>query len=86
MQNNNSQNTIPNKLKEYRVKAGLTQFDVMLKLGVRSTDRISKWEKGRKYPNVVNLLKLAKIYNVHPIELYPEIGLPQILPEDLPRE
>jgi transcriptional regulator with XRE-family HTH domain len=86
MQNNNSQNTITNKLKEYRIKAGLTQFDVMLKLGVRSTDRISKWERGRKYPSVVNLLKLAKIYNVHAIELYPEIGLPQTPQGDPPRE
>jgi transcriptional regulator with XRE-family HTH domain len=90
MKNYDLQNMIPNKLKECRVKAGMTQFDVMLKLGVRSTDRISKWERGTKYPNVVNLLRLAQIYNVLPGELYPEINQEfldsQKLPEDLPHE
>ena len=70
-------NNIPNKIKEYRIKAGLTQFDVMLKLGVKSTDRISKWECGSKYPSMMNLLKLAKILDVQARELYPEIGLSQ---------
>lgn len=62
-----------NKLKECRLKAGLTQFDVMLRLGFRSTDRVSKWERGSRYPNLINLFKLAKIYNVPPGEFYPEI-------------
>lgn len=75
MKNNNLQNTIPNNLKEYRVRAGLTQFDVMLRLGLKSNDRISKWERGTKYPNVINLLRLAKIYDVHPGELYPKTVL-----------
>ena len=57
MKNNNLQNTIPNKLKEFMIKADLTQFDVMLKLGVRSTDRISKWEKGKKDPAGKNKAK-----------------------------
>jgi transcriptional regulator with XRE-family HTH domain len=51
MKNNNSQNTITNKLKECRVKAGLTQFEVMLKLGFHSIDRLSKWEQGHQLPN-----------------------------------
>jgi transcriptional regulator with XRE-family HTH domain len=46
----------------------------MLRLGFRSTDRISKWEKGTRLPNMINLFKLAAIYNVSPIELYPEIA------------
>ena len=78
-------NNIPNKIKEYRIKAGLTQFDVMLKLGVKSTDRISKWERGSKYPSMLNLLKLARILNVQAPELYPEIGLPHTPPLDPPR-
>ena len=71
MKNNNIK--IQNKLKEYRIKSGLTQFDVMLKLGFRSTDRVSKWETGKMLPNLINLFKLAKIYGVTPTELFPEL-------------
>ncbi len=61
---------IKNKLKEYRIKAGLTQFEVMIKLGFRSTDRVSKWENGNGLPGVINLFKLAEIYRVPPQDLY----------------
>jgi transcriptional regulator with XRE-family HTH domain len=89
MQNNNFKIPTSNKLKECRMKARLTQFDAMLKLGVRSTDRISKWENGTRLPNLINLFKLAEIYGVTPKELYPEIAqvilLSQTPPEDLSR-
>ncbi len=61
---------IPNKLREYRQLSNLTQSDVAEKLGFKSTDRISRWEKGRQYPHVVNLIQLAKLYGVHAEELY----------------
>jgi transcriptional regulator with XRE-family HTH domain len=70
-------NAIPNNLKECRKKAGLTQYDVMIKLGLKSMDRISKWERGRKYPSVPNLLKLSSLYQVDPKELYPLVKLIQ---------
>jgi transcriptional regulator with XRE-family HTH domain len=72
MKNNNIK--IQNKLKECRIKAGFTQFQVMLKLGFHSTDRLSKWEQGHQLPNLINLFKLAKTYNVTPNELFPEIS------------
>jgi transcriptional regulator with XRE-family HTH domain len=88
MQNNNLKIPTSNKLKECRIKAGLTQFDAMLRLGFRSTDRISKWEKGTRLPSLVNLLRLAEIYQVSPKELYPGIGpatpSTQRQPPDLP--
>jgi transcriptional regulator with XRE-family HTH domain len=59
-------NAIPNNLKECRKKAGLTQYEVMVKLGLKSMDRISKWERGRKYPNVINFLDLLEIYEASP--------------------
>ena len=74
MQNNNFKIPTSNKLKECRIKAWLTQFDVILRLGLRSTDRISKWEKGTRLPSLINLFKLAEIYKVSPKELYPEIA------------
>ena len=64
---------IPNNLRECRKNAGLTQLEVAEKLGFKSTERISKWEKGVKYPNVANLFRIARIYRVNAEELYNEI-------------
>lgn len=66
-------NKIPNKLREYRKKVGLKQSEVAEKIGLNSTDRISRWEKGETFPHVVNLLKLSELYKVCPCELYGEI-------------
>jgi len=65
---------IPNTLKIHRKKAKLTQEQVALKLGFTSKDRICKWEKGKTYPHVVNLFKLADLYMVLPNELYPNLS------------
>jgi len=71
---------IPNKLKLYRVTNNLRQIDVAHKLGFTSSERISRWEMGLAYPSVVNLFKLAKLYNARPDDLYGEIHkLPDIL-------
>lgn len=61
---------VPNNLKEYRLKAGLTQKQVAKLLGVNSEERICHWENGRNVPNMMNLIKLCKIYKVAPGELY----------------
>ena len=64
----------PNKLKECREKVGLKQGDVSLLLGFGdSQDRICKWEKGVGLPNIPNLIKLARLYNIPPQDLYPEL-------------
>jgi transcriptional regulator with XRE-family HTH domain len=63
---------IPNTLREHRKSAGLSQLEVAVKLGFKSSDRISKWEQGLTYPHVMNLFKLAKIYGVKSEELYPQ--------------
>lgn len=65
-----SMKTIHNKLKEYRLKAGMTQEDVVAILGLQSTNRLSRWENGKAYPSVVNLLKLAQLYKVNSEALY----------------
>jgi transcriptional regulator with XRE-family HTH domain len=66
---------IPNTLREHRKKAGLTQLQVAHQLNFRSSDRISRWEKGLTYPHVVNLFKMAKLYGVKAEELYTALFL-----------
>lgn len=61
---NKRKDIAPNKLKDYRVKAGLTQKQVAEKLGMQCEDRISHWEKGTALPNIKNLFKLSKIYKM----------------------
>lgn len=61
---------IPNALRFYRKQKNLTQWQVASYLGFKSIDRICKWEKGRTYPHVVNLFKLAKFYGVRAEDLY----------------
>jgi transcriptional regulator with XRE-family HTH domain len=61
---------VPNTLREHRKRAGLKQIEVAQKLGLKSSDRISHWEKGQAMPNVGNLFKLAELYKVQPAELY----------------
>ena len=65
---------IPNTLREHRKRVGLLQIEVAQKLGVTSSERISKWEKGLTYPHVVNLFKLARLYGVPAETLYIEDG------------
>jgi transcriptional regulator with XRE-family HTH domain len=90
MNNNNLKTTVSNKLKECRLKAGLSQFDVTLRMVFRSKDRISKWEKGTRLPSLINLFKPSEIYKVTYKELYPEVMeeilRSQIQPLNLPRE
>ena len=49
---------------------GLRQIDIARALGLESSDRISLWEAGRKFPSVINLFKLAQLYGVTPDMLY----------------
>lgn len=61
---------INNNLRECRKRVNLKQSDVASALGFKSTDRISRWEKGTAYPHVRNLFHMAKIYGVQVEELY----------------
>lgn len=48
------------RLKIARDKAGLTQEDVAQTLGV-SRQLVSRWENGRSYPDVGQLLEIARM-------------------------
>lgn len=57
-----------NKLKECRIRAGLSQKEVALSLGIKGPS-VSLWESGENFPSVENLIKLADLYHVTVDEL-----------------
>jgi transcriptional regulator with XRE-family HTH domain len=67
---NKRKEIIPNNLKEYRLKAGLTQKQVAELVGVNNQERICHWEAGRNVPSALNLMKLCDIYKTNPSKLY----------------
>ena len=62
--------TTINNLKRYRLLASLTQQQVAAQLGLKSNNRLSRWEAGKAEPNIRNLLKLAKLYKQPVEQLY----------------
>ena len=54
---------ISKKLKELRIKSGLSQEKVAEQLYV-SRQAISKWENGETLPDMENLIAISKFYNV----------------------
>lgn len=59
----------PNVIREYRLKAGLSQRKLAAQLG-RSKDAVSSWERGQSLPSVPQLMKLAKILGTLAEALY----------------
>lgn len=62
-----------NKLQIRRKHLGLLQIDVAKVLGWKDTTMLSRWEKGKGIPGLVNLFKLCAIYRSYPEELYPDL-------------
>jgi DNA-binding transcriptional regulator YiaG len=59
----------PNKIREYRLKAGLSQAKLASLLG-RGNDAVSSWERGLSLPNVPRLMRMAKILGTLAESLY----------------
>src|SRR5437016_1521429 len=59
----------PNKIRDYRLKAGLSQRTLAEMLG-RGRDAVSSWERGRTLPNVPRLMRMAKILGTLAESLY----------------
>lgn len=55
--------TLPQKLKDYRKKAGLTTYEVGELLN-KNQSTIALWETGRTIPDVPTLLQLCNIYKI----------------------
>jgi len=49
----------PNKIREYRLRAGLSQRKLAGILG-RRRNAVSSWERGLTLPNVPKLMRMAK--------------------------
>lgn len=59
----------PNKIREYRLKAGLSQRKLAALLG-RGKDAVSSWERGVSLPNVPRLMRMAKVLGTLAESLY----------------
>lgn len=59
----------PNTIREYRLKAGLSQRKLAAMLG-RSKDAVSSWERGQNLPSVPLLMRMAKILGTLAESLY----------------
>lgn len=59
----------PNEIREYRLKAGLSQRKLAALLG-RGRNAVSSWERGLSLPNVPRLLRMAKILGTLSEALY----------------
>lgn len=61
-----SDKAVGERLKEARLKAGLTAAEVVARLQIKSVDApmLSRFEKGYALPNKSTLLKLAEIYDI----------------------
>jgi len=68
---NKRKTIVPNNLKLYRLKSGLTQRQVAELIGVNNEERVCHWEKGRNVPNALNLIRLTKIFKTKSDDLYP---------------
>ena len=60
------------KMRDIRKARRISVKQVMEYMGFESTQAVYKWEAGRCYPQADNLLALAKLYNVSPMELLVE--------------
>jgi transcriptional regulator with XRE-family HTH domain len=63
----------PNTLRLQRRTLGYTQRQVASLLGLNDTVPLSQWERGRKLPSTVNLIKLCILYEVLPNTIFPDL-------------
>jgi transcriptional regulator with XRE-family HTH domain len=59
----NKYRRIPNSLRKYRKISGYTQKQVAERMGVKNAGMISKWENGTRFPDYLNILRLAALYS-----------------------
>jgi len=62
---------IINKIKEIRVKNGVSQMELSLRSNL-SQSFIANLEKGKKQPSVLTLLRIANALNVNSQDFFPE--------------
>ena len=60
------------RMKEIRRQRNISVKQVMEYMGFESTQAVYKWEAGKCYPQADNLVALAILYKVSPMELLVE--------------
>ena len=63
------QNLLGNRIREYRLKYGLTQFQLAEKLGI-DDKHLSRIELGKNMPQANVIAKLAEVFDVEPKSLF----------------
>ena len=63
------------RMKQIRKQRNISVKQVMEYMGFGSTQAVYKWEAGKCYPQADNLVALAILYNVSPMELLVEEDL-----------
>lgn len=63
------------KMREVRKACKLSVKQVVEYMGFESTQAVYKWEAGKCFPQADNLIALAMLYNVNPLELLVEEDL-----------
>ena len=63
------------RMKEIRRQRNISVKQVMEYMGFESTQAVYKWEAGKCYPQADNLVALAILYNVSPMQLLVEEDL-----------
>lgn len=70
-------------MRKYRVRAGLSIYDVEKRVG-RHFSTISKYERGERKPSLDVLRELAGVYEVHPARLVTQIeDVQDMFPEEV---
>ena len=59
----------PNRIREYRLKCGLSQRKLAAVLG-RGRNAVSSWERGLTLPSVPRLMRMAKVLGTLAESLY----------------
>ena len=63
------------RMREIRRQRNISVKQVMEYMGIESTQAVYKWEAGKCFPQADNLIALAILYRVSPMELLVEEDL-----------
>lgn len=59
-------------LSELRKKAGLTQSELAIRVGVTQM-AVSHWESGRRHPGLEALVRLGELFDMRPCDVFDAI-------------
>ena len=64
--------TLGETIKDYRTQLNLSQTELGDRIGV-SRQAVSKWGNGSSDPSTTNLIALASLFDITPVEMLKEI-------------